>query len=136
MSQEDPIELNGKWWFYDARTRTHKPADGQPKRAKRDRDRTAVPATVAQRDKRNALSKARQGCAISSRVDIEIYSYRVHTADTDAPYLKPSLDGIVDCGVIADDSAKEVRSVRFWAAEKAESEAEQKTRIVIRVVEN
>jgi hypothetical protein len=131
MSNRDPIEINGRIWEYDATTSTHRPVN----RADRNNDRASVSATVKQRTKRNALSKASKGSTISSRVDIEIYSYRVHTADTDAPYLKPCLDGIVDSGLIANDSAKEVRSVRFWAAEKAETISSQKTIIKIRVVE-
>jgi hypothetical protein len=135
MSQEDPIELNGKWWFYDARTRTHKPADG-PKRAKRNRDRTAVSTAAAQRTERHASAKACQGYAISKRVSIEVYSFRVHSCDTEGPSVKAALDGIVNCGVIKDDSAKEIESVKFYASQQVESEAEQKTRIVITVVEN
>ena len=126
----DPIIICGKEFVYDPRTGTYKPAE-----AKRDNDQAAIPATAAQRNKRNALPKAGKGCAISERVDIEIRSCRVHTADTDAQYFKPSLDGIVDRGVIANDSAKEVRSVRFWAAEKAADETQQGTVITIRVVE-
>jgi hypothetical protein len=124
----DPVTICGKEFVYDPRTGTHKPAD-----TKRDNDRAAIPASVAQRNKRNALPKAGKGCAISERVDIEIRSYRVHTADTDAQYFKPALDGIVDRGVIANDSAKEVRSVRFWAAEKAANESQQKTVIKIKI---
>ena len=126
----DPITINGKTWEWNARTRTHQPAE-----AKRDNNRASVPTAAQQRAKRNAPTKTREGYAISSRVDIEVYSFRVHSCDTEGPSAKAAIDGIVDCGVIKDDSAKEVRSVRFWSAEKAEDFASQKTVIKIRVAE-
>jgi hypothetical protein len=127
----DPITINGKEWIFDARTRTHRPAEA----VGRNNDRTAIPAAATQRAKRDAPTKACQGYAISERVDISVYSYRVRSCDTEGPSVKAALDGIVDCGVIKDDSAKEVRSVRFWAAEKAENISSQKTIIKIRVAE-
>jgi hypothetical protein len=126
----EPFESNGKRWEYDAETRTHRPVD-----TPRNNNRASVPSAAPQRAKRNAPIKTREGYAISERVDIEVYSYRVNTCDTEGPSVKAALDRIVDCRVIKDDSAKEVRSVRFWSAEKAEDFASQKTVIKIRVVE-
>ena len=125
-----PFESNGKRWEYDTMTRTHRPVE-----TPRNNNRASVPTAAQQRAKRNAPTKTREGYAISSRVDIEVYSFRVHSCDTEGPSAKAAIDGIVDCGVIKDDSAKEVRSVRFWSAEKAEDFASQKTVIKIRVAE-
>jgi hypothetical protein len=126
--KRDPITINGKEWTYDARTRTHRPAE-----AARIDDRASVSSAAAQRTKRDAPAKTREGYAFNQRVDVEVYTYRVRTCDTEGPSVKAALDGIVACGVIKDDSAKEVESVKFYAVRKAESKATQKTVIEIRV---
>jgi hypothetical protein len=137
-----PIEICGKWFFWDARTRTHKPADSKPAkpskqpskqpRAAGDRDLAPVPAPAQQRTKRKKQVRRGKDCAISQRVDIEVRTYRVHTCDTEAVFIKHALDAIVDRGVISDDSAAEVASIKFYAAEKVAAYEQEGHLITIR----
>jgi hypothetical protein len=138
-----PIEICGKWFFWDARTRTHRPADSkspgskpakQP-RAKRDCDLAPVPAPAKQRAKRKKQVRRGKDCTISQRVDIEVRTYRVHTCDTEAVFFKHALDAIVDRGVISDDSAQEVASIKFYAAERVAAYEEEGHLITIRVAQ-
>jgi hypothetical protein len=131
----DPVNINGNWWHYDATTRTHRPAELITKRADRNQDMAAIPAAVKQRAKRKASTVSRKDCAISKRVDIEIRSFRVHTCDTEAVFVKHAIDAIVDRGVIANDSAKEVASIKFYAAEKADTRKEEGHLITLRVAQ-
>jgi hypothetical protein len=95
----------------------------------------AVPATAKQRAKRKTSVRRRKDCAISQRVDIEVHSFRVHTCDTEAVFIKHAIDAIVDRGVISDDSAKEVASVKYYAAEKADTREEEGHLITLRVAQ-
>jgi hypothetical protein len=123
----EPVNINGRWWIYDAESRTHKPASGEPvaARTKGSKDMAAVPASAEQRTKRKESVRRRKGCTISQRVDIEVRTYRVHTCDTEAVFFKHALDAIVERGVISDDSAKEVASIKYYAAEKVETYEEE-----------
>jgi hypothetical protein len=125
----DPIEINGRIWIYDASSRTHRPAETVDNRS---RNLAAVPVAAEQRVKRKARHATKKDCAISERVDIEVYTYRVHTCDTEAVFIKHAIDAIVDRGVIQDDSAAEVASIKFYAAEKVATYEEEGHRIVLR----
>jgi hypothetical protein len=131
----DPVNINGNWWHYDERTRTHRPAGLIAKRADRDQDMAAVPAPAKQRAKRKTSVRRRKDCAIGQRVDIEVRSFRVHTCDTEAVFIKHAIDAIVDRGVISDDSAKEVASVKYYAVEKADTRKEEGHLITLRVAQ-
>lgn len=48
-----------------------------------------------------------------SRVSIHVRSYRRLNGDPDGVSVKAALDGIVDRGILTDDSAKQVKSVTF-----------------------
>jgi hypothetical protein len=133
-----PIEICGKWFIWNAHTGRHQPAEtSKPGRkpAERGSDLAPVPAAAQQRAKRKASRRARKDCAISERVDIEVRTFRVHTCDTEAVFIKHALDAIVDRGVISDDSAKEVASIKFFAAEKVSAYEEEGHLITIRVAQ-
>ena len=49
----------------------------------------------------------------NSRVCIIIHSFRKRLADPDGISAKAAIDGIVQAGILKDDSAKEVEEVRF-----------------------
>jgi hypothetical protein len=73
--------------------------------------------------------------AFTARVDISIVSYRVRLADPDGVSRKASLDGLVNCGILADDSAKEIRSIRHRQV-KVKNVSEEKTVIKIKRVKD
>ena len=130
----DPITINGKEWLYDPATRTHRRAE-DIERADGNTNMAAVPAAAAQRNRRDARNAKAKGCAISQRVDIEIRTFRVHSCDTEAVCIKHANDAIVSRGVISDDSAEEVASIKFFACEKVAEYEEEGHLITLRVCE-
>jgi hypothetical protein len=120
----DPIEINGKEWIYDARTRTHRPAE-----AVDHHNDSGQTADVELPTSREPVA-AGKGAAFDSRVDIEIVSYRSRLADADGISAKAAIDGLVAAGILRDDSAKEVSEVRYRQV-KVKNEADEKTEIVI-----
>lgn len=89
------------------------------------RDVASVPAPAEQRTKGKKQIRRSKDCAISERVDIEVRTYRVHPCDTEAVFFKHALDAIVERGVISDDSAKEVASIKYYACEKVRTYEEE-----------
>ena len=49
----------------------------------------------------------------TSRVNIHVRSYRRLNADPEGISVKAALDGIVERGILPDDSSKQVKSVTF-----------------------
>ena len=72
--------------------------------------------------------------AFSTRVGITVTPYRVRPIDTDGLAEKAIIDGLVHCGVIRDDSTKEVAWVFKEACVKVKNDSEEKTVIVIEEV--
>ena len=120
----DPITINGKEWIFDARTRTHRPAEAV------NHNHDSGQAADVELSVSGQSVQARKGAAFGSRVDIEIVSYRLRLADADGISGKAAIDGIVAAGILRDDSAKEVREVRFRQI-KVQNETDEKTEIVI-----
>ena len=130
----DPIIINGKEWVYDPSSRTHRRAE-DVQRADGNTNMAAVSVAAPQRDRRDARNAKAKGCAISQRVDVEIRTYRVHSCDTEAVAIKHAIDAIVSRGVISDDSAAEVASIKFFACEKVAEYEEEGHLITLRVCE-
>jgi hypothetical protein len=120
----DPITINGKEWLYDPRTRTHRPADAVAN------DHNSGQAADVELPASGQSVQTCQGAAFGSRVDIEIVSYRSRLADADGISGKAAIDGLVAAGILRDDSAKEVREVRYRQI-KVQNETDEKTEIVI-----
>jgi len=120
----DPIEINGRIWIYDASSRTHRPAEAV--------DNNNNPGQTADVELPAGRKRSRknEGAAFTSRVSIEIVSYRSRFADADGISAKAAIDGIVAAGVLRDDSAKEISEVRYRQV-RVQSEADEKTEIVI-----
>jgi hypothetical protein len=57
---------------------------------------------------------AGKGEAFTAPVNIRVDHYRVRLADPDGLSIKAALDGIVHCGILRDDSAKEITEVRHF----------------------
>jgi hypothetical protein len=139
-----PIQICGKWFFWDAQSRRHRPAEDSPapkpgrKRSwERREEADCNHASGQAADVELPASGKRVGkgtrAAFDSRVSITIVSYRSRLADSDGISAKAAIDGLVACGILADDSAKEVEEVRYRQV-KVKNESEEKTEIVIQQV--
>jgi hypothetical protein len=63
-------------------------------------------------------------------VDLRIVSHRTRLADADGISAKAAIDGLVQAGIIADDSTKEVREVSYSQI-KVKNKEDEKTVIQI-----
>lgn len=73
---------------------------------------------------------AYEGTPLRPPVGVTVVSYRSRTHDTDGVSAKAAIDGIVSCGLLRDDSCKEIAWVRFESV-KVKNESEEKTLIVL-----
>jgi hypothetical protein len=116
----DPVNINGNWWHYDATTRTHRPAGDRA---------TDRPANV-ERATGDEPIRAGKGAAFGSRCSITIVSYRTRLCDADGISAKAAIDGLTHCGVLQDDSPKEVSEVRYQQV-KVKNASDEKTEIIL-----
>ena len=75
--------------------------------------------------------QASKGPAFDTPVSIRVHSYRSRLADCDGVSGKAAIDALVMCGVIADDSTKEVVEVLFQQT-KVKNKSDEK--VVVTVV--
>ena len=73
---------------------------------------------------------ANEGPPLRPPVGIRVVSYRSRICDTDGVSAKAAIDGIVRCGLLPDDSCKEIAWVRF-EVRKVKNESEEKTLIYL-----
>lgn len=78
-----------------------------------DRDCVASTITDLEPDTFNDTLGAKKSPAHDSRFSIYVRSYRRLNHDPDGISAKAAIDGIVARGILPDDSAKEVKEVRF-----------------------
>ena len=123
-SNRDPINLNGKWWSYDSRTGTHRPNEAAAS------CHASSSASDLERPASHESVRAGKGAAFTARVNITIISYRTRLCDADGISAKAAIDGLTHCGVLQDDSPKEVSEVRYRQI-KVKNASEEKTEIVI-----
>jgi hypothetical protein len=116
----DPVNINGNWWHYDATTRTHRPAG----------DRAAGQASDMERPVSRRSAQTRKDSPFDSRVSITIVSHRSRLADADGISAKAAIDGLVMCGILADDSTREVDEVRHRQI-KVKNVSDEKTEIIL-----
>jgi hypothetical protein len=121
----DPIEINGRIWIYDASSRTHRPAEAV--------NHNHDPGEVADVESTfgNESFSAGEGPAFVARVSIEIISYRVRLADPSGISEKAAIDGLVNCGILADDSLREIQEPIIHRQVKVKNASDEKTEIVI-----
>jgi len=120
----DPIEINGRIWIYDPSSRTHRPSEAV------DHDYNSGQVADMELPASREPVAAGKGAAFDSRVDITVVHYRSRLADPDGISIKAAIDGLVMCGILKDDSAKEVREIRQQQV-KVKNTDEEKTEIVI-----
>ena len=73
---------------------------------------------------------SRKSPAFTAPVSIAVHHYRCRLADPDGLSIKAALDGIVHCGVLRDDSAKEITEIRHHQ-HKVKNADEERTEIII-----
>ena len=73
---------------------------------------------------------SRKGPSFTASVSIAVHHYRCRLADPDGLSIKAALDGIVHCGILRDDSAKEITEIRHWQY-KVKNADEERTEIII-----
>ena len=123
INPTDPVNINGNWWHYDATTRTHRPAGDNPTRKVTHLEPLASDEPMA----------AGKGAALVARIDITVVSYRSRLADADGISAKAAIDGLVMCGILADDSTKEIREIRYQQV-KVKNASDEKTEIILEAV--
>lgn len=79
----------------------------------------------------NESIQAGKSAAFDSPVSIHIHSFRSRLADCDGVSGKAAIDALVMCGVIADDSTKEVVEVTY-SQTKVKNKTDEK--VVVNVV--
>ena len=81
----------------------------------------------------DAPLEAKKGARLNTPVRITVISYRSRLCDADGVSAKASIDGLVHCGVLPDDSPKFVAEVRYQQV-KVKSKEDEKTELVIEEV--
>jgi len=102
---------------------------GLPLSAKNDNRATNKAADVERYTCNESLA-ASKGAAFNTRVRITVVSYRCRLADADGISAKAAIDGLVHCGVLRDDSAKEVGEV-CYRQHKVKNAEEERTLLEI-----
>ena len=83
-------------------------------------NRTALPSADMEQDARNAPLAKEEPPRFDSPVTIRVISYRKLNHDPDGISVKAALDAIVRIGILADDSAKQVKSITFESVKSKE----------------
>lgn len=78
----------------------------------------------------NAPLEKKKGARFDSPVRITVVSYRQRLADADGTSAKAAIDGLVHCGILADDSPRFVEEVRYRQV-KVKSKEEEQTQLII-----
>jgi len=102
--------------------------NGKP--TKTARRRNSSKGTHLESNLGNALSHTFTHEQFTSPVSIDVCSYRTRPVDADGVSCKAILDGLVNCGLLQDDSAKYVTEVRYSQV-KVKNREEEKTVITI-----
>ena len=77
---------------------------------------------------------ASQVPALSTRVDLQVVSFRVRICDPDGVSAKAAIDGCVHRGLLCDDSAKQIREIRYKQV-KVKNSSEEKTLLIFTPIE-
>lgn len=98
--------------------------------AETDRCHVANPAANVERHSVDKPTKANAYQAIRERVRIVIVSYCRRFTDADGRSAKYAIDGLVEAGILTDDSPQFVAAVEYRQV-KVKSRSEEKTEIII-----
>jgi hypothetical protein len=78
----------------------------------------------------HAPLEKKKGSRFDSPVRITVISHRSRLCDADGISAKAAIDGLVHCGILADDSPKFVKEVRYQQV-KVKSKEDEKTYLLI-----
>lgn len=70
------------------------------------------------------------GTPLRPPIGIRVISYRSRACDPDGVSAKAAIDGLVHCGLLRDDSSKEIASVTL-EVRKVKNEEEERTLIIL-----
>ena len=93
-------------------------------------NKSTVSASDLEQDIIHAALSAHGFKTLDTPVNIRVISYRRLNHDPDGVSAKAVIDGIVQAGILADDSAKQVQSITFESHQTEKGE-EEKTVIEI-----
>ena len=96
---------------------------------KRHNRRTSEDADLELPSSNESVSPCK-GQAFAARVSISVDHFRCRLADPDGLSIKAALDGIVHCGLLLDDSAKEITEIRHFQY-KVKNAEDERTEITI-----
>ena len=128
--KRSPITINGVTYAYDESSSTHRRIEDIAAKAN---DRPAGPAADLEPPAGYAPAQAEQSLPFNTPVSITVISHRVRLCDPDNVSAKACIDGLVHCGILRDDSPKEVSEVRYRQV-KVKNRSEEKTVIEIEAV--
>lgn len=80
--------------------------------AKISKDNVQLPASAVQPSVVDKIKRPYADEAFNTPVIITVHSFR-YRGDTDGPIFKWTLDAIVESGLLADDTTKEVSEIRY-----------------------
>ena len=83
-----------------------------------------------ERTARHEPVATRQGPAFRAPVSLRFDHFRCRLADPDGLSAKAAIDGLVHCGILRDDSAKEITEIRHFQ-HKVAKPSDEKTIITI-----
>lgn len=83
-------------------------------------DRAAIPTSNVEPHSGNAPMAAKEAARFTAPVSIRVISYRKYRHDTDGCSVKAVLDGLVQAGILRDDSSEFVKEVIFESRKSAE----------------
>ena len=85
-----------------------------------DKNRITLPATDLESDSSNAAFSTHGVKTLVAPVNIRVISYRKLNHDPDGISAKAVIDGIVQTGILRDDSTKQIKSVTFESRKSKE----------------
>jgi hypothetical protein len=77
---------------------------------------------------------AGKGAAFTTRVSLEIISYRTRLADPSGISEKAAIDGLVNCGILRGDSLREIQEPIIHRQVKVKNVSDEKTEIILEAV--
>ncbi|MBE9515948.1 MAG: hypothetical protein IME93_03105 [Proteobacteria bacterium] len=86
-----------------------------------DKNRIALPLANMEPDVGDATNEPDETSPLDTRVNIRVISYRKRKHDPDGLSVKAVLDGLVQCGILPDDSTEQIKSITY-ESHKAEEE--------------
>ena len=99
------------------------------------RDNVRPSLANLERNSGHATKKPYEDEAFNKRVVVTVHSFRYRLADPDGLCAKYHIDSIVDSGLLADDTPKEIKEVRFKQTKIKKPETE-KTVVTLQEIED